>query len=119
MLREFCWIVSCQWHRIGVVVAACALVSACGGGGGGGGSSGDNSAYTLSASAVTFNAMQGGAAPAPQVIQINVNGTVFVGTSQAGGNFSHVFEITGTTTGQITITPDAPVNAGTSTGVIS
>jgi IPT/TIG domain len=98
--------------------ATVSLLSSCGGGGGGG--SGDGPSYSLSSGTVTFTAMQGGPSPAAQIINVNVSGgAVFVGTSQSGSNFSHVFQITGTEAGTITITPDAPVSPGTFTGSIT
>ena len=49
-----------------------------------------------------------------------LSGAVFVATSQSGaGQFSHNFQITGTTTGVINITPFAPTSAGTTTGTIT
>jgi hypothetical protein len=102
------------------LVAVALLVAGCGGGGGGGeggGFSGD--AYSLSASALTFNGTQGGGQPTPQVVNLSVNsGTVFVGTTQTGAGFSHAFNITGPTTGQITVTADSPSLPGTYTGTI-
>jgi hypothetical protein len=102
--------------RIGFLLAVCGVLSACGGGGGGGG----GPSFSISSSAVTFSATQGGAAPVAQVVTVNVGGgTVYIATTQSGSGFSHTFQITGTTTGAITITPDSPGIAGTFTGTIS
>jgi hypothetical protein len=91
-----------------------------GGGGGGGGGSGSSDAYLLSTDTITFSAIQGGAAPASQKVVVTVNGgSVFVATSQLGGGFGHQFQITGPTTGEITITPDAPTGSGTIGGSIT
>jgi hypothetical protein len=101
-------------------VAIALVLAGCGGGGGGeggGGFSGD--AYSVSPASVTFNGVQGGGQPAAQTVNLTVNsGQVFVGTTQTGGGFSHVFDITGPTTGRITITPNAPGLAGTYAGTI-
>jgi len=105
---------------IGTLLAAAGLLSACGGGGGDGGGGGGGDAYSLSNNAVTFTATQGGATPAAQLVTVTVNsGTVFIAPSQSGSGFSHSFAITGPTTGQITITPNAPNSAGTFTGTIT
>jgi hypothetical protein len=119
--------------RIALLLAAAVLVSACGGGGGGdggggggggglggGGGGGGQDAFSLSSTSATFSATQGGSAPAPQTVLVGVNfGTVFIGTTQSGGQFSHVFQITGPTTGHIVITPAPPTAAGTFTGTIT
>jgi len=107
-----------------LLVAASVLLASCGGGGGGdggGGGGGTPDAFSLSASAITFTAPQGGAAPAAQSVTITVlSGSVFVSTSQSGaGQFSHNFQITGPTTGVININPFAPTNAGATTGTIT
>jgi hypothetical protein len=92
------------------------LLSSCGGGGGGG----NSASYSISTNSVSFTATQGGSTPASQTVQLTVNsGTVYVATSQTGSEFSHNFIITGDTTGQIVITPFAPINAGTFTGTIT
>src|SRR5687767_4053534 len=89
-----------------------------GGGGGGGGPSGD--AFSLSSTSVTFNASQGGAAPAPQVVNVTVNsGAVFFSTTHTGSMFGQTFALTGDTTGQITITPGGTVTAGSFSGAIT
>ena len=94
------------------------LLSACGGGGGGGGG-GAGRDFSLSTNAVSFSAPQGAAAPAAKVVAVTVNsGTVFVKTSQTGTSFGHTFQITGPTTGEITITPGVTFNAGAFTGTI-
>jgi hypothetical protein len=91
------------------------LLSSCGGGGGG-----DGASYSISTNSVSFTATQGGSTPASQTVQLTVNsGTVYVATSQTGSEFSHNFIITGDTTGQIVITPFAPINAGTFIGTIT
>ena len=107
-----------------LLVASSVLLSSCGGGGGGdggGGGGGTPDAFSLSASSISFSAPQGGAAPAAQSVTVSVlSGAVFVATSQSGaGQFSHNFQITGTTTGVINITPFAPTNPGTTTGTIT
>jgi hypothetical protein len=107
-----------------LLVASSFLLASCGGGGGGdggGGGGGTPDAFSLSASTISFTAPQGGAAPAAQSVTITVlSGSVFVDTSQSGaGQFSHSFQITGTTTGVINITPFAPTNPGTTTGTIT
>jgi hypothetical protein len=95
------------------------LLSSCGGGGGGGAGDGDAS-YAISMGNVTFSATEGGVAPAPQIVTVTVNsGAVFIATSQAAIGITHVFQITGPTTGQITITPDSPTTAGTFGGTIT
>lgn len=116
------------WRRLSCIIVisfslvAAALISACGGGGGGGGGSqgASNEPYSLSATNVSFSTLQGSATPAPKVVVVKINsGAVFVSTSQLGVGFGHQFQITGPTTGQITITPDAPLfGAGTFTGSI-
>ena len=126
-----------------LLLACSALLAACGGGGGGGGGGGStgaggggssagggggssSGAISLSATSVTFNAAQGGAVPADQVVNVSVNGGVFVGTgvvaittSQSGGRFNHRFDITGTSAGEITITPGVTADAGSFTGTIT
>ena len=107
-----------------LLVATSVLLASCGGGGGGdggGGGGGGGDAFSLSASSITFTAPLGGAAPAAQSVTLTVlSGAVFVATSQSGaGQFSHNFQITGTTTGVINITPFAPTSAGTTTGTIT
>ena len=108
----------CTVAWVGLLLATGSLLSACGGGGGGGGGGGD--AYSISTNSLTFTAMQGGGAPPPQVVNVSVNsGTVYVLTTQSGNGFSYQFQITGATSGVITITPDFPGVAGTFTGAIS
>ena len=109
------------------VLTAMAALHGCSGGGGDGGGGGGSvgPSYSLSSSSVAFSASQDGATPPPQVVTVTVTGgtltggTVFIGTSQTGGNFSHTFELTGPTSGQITIIPGVPFNAGTFSGTIT
>jgi hypothetical protein len=104
---------------VGLALGLAALV-ACGGGGGSGSGGPQGDAFSISTSVVNFSATQGGAAPAQQIVNVVVNsGTVFVATTQSGGNFGHSFSITGQTTGRITITPATPVTPGNSTGTIT
>ena len=101
--------------RLGWLVLAF-LVASCGGGGGGGGSP---ATFTLSTGSVSFSATQGGTPPASQNVIVTVTGgSVFIGTTQTGSGFSHFLQITGPTTGQITITPSQPTTPGTFTGTI-
>jgi hypothetical protein len=103
----------------GLLVAFVALLSACGGGGGEGGG-GSDASYSISTGTITFSATQGAATPLPQIVTVTVNsGTVFIATSQSANGFIHGFQLTGPTTGEITITPDAPTSAGTFGGTIS
>jgi hypothetical protein len=107
---------------VAMAMLLASLLAGCGGGGGGDGGGGGGFAtesYSVSPLSFTFNATQGGATPAAQVANITVNsGSVFVGTLQNGSGFTHAFQITGQTTGTITVTPDAPNTAGTFTGTI-
>src|SRR5437660_8015042 len=105
-----------------VLLVTTAALWACGGGGGGGGSSGGASgeAYSISASSISFSATQGGTTPAAQTVTVTANNsTVFIATSQSGTGFSHSFQVTGPTSGRITITPDPPNGSGTFTGTIT
>ena len=104
-----------------VLIATGALVAGCGGGGGGGSGGGSaGSAYSLSTSSVSFSATLGGPAPAPQAVTVTADsGSVFIATSQGGGNFSHTFTLTGPVTGQIMITPGGTGSAGTFVGQIT
>ena len=111
-----------------LLFAGSALLAACGGGGGAGsGSSAPPvSAFSLSSSSITFNAAQGGPTPSAQIIDLTANSGVFVGTgtiaittSQNGDSFFHSFVITGTTTGQITVTPAGIPGAGSHVGTIT
>ena len=97
------------------------LTASCGGGGGGeDGGGGGGSAYSLSSSSVSFSATLGGPAPAPQAVTVTADsGSVFIATSQSGGNFSHTFTLTGPATGQILITPGGTSTAGTFVGQIT
>jgi len=104
----------------GLLFATAFLLAGCGGGGGGGGGGGSGDAYSISSNSVSFSAAQGGATPPAQTVNVAVNfGTVFIVTTQSGAGFSHTFQITGGTTGVITITPFAPITAGTFTGTIT
>src|SRR5690348_14457277 len=104
-------------------LAAVGLLSACGGGGGGGGGSGTS--YSVSPTSVTFSATAGEAAPAAKTVTVSVSGgSVFILTPlpmafTSAAFFTADFAITGPTTGVITITPSAPVSAGTLTGTIT
>ncbi|HXU42776.1 MAG TPA: BACON domain-containing carbohydrate-binding protein [Burkholderiales bacterium] len=103
-----------------LLAAAILLLQSCGGGGGDSGGGGNSDAYSVSPTSISFTATQGGATPAAKTSTLQVlKGTVFVGTSQTGSGFSHTFQITGPTTGVITITPDAPTTPGTFTGAIT
>lgn len=103
--------------RLVSIVALLVLV-ACGGGGGGDGSS---DPFSVSPTSITFTAIQNGSTPATQFSTITVNsGTVYLGIEQTGSAFMATWEVTGSATGAITVTPVAPTMApGTYTGTIS
>jgi hypothetical protein len=104
----------------GLLLLTTMALWACGGGGGGSSSSSSGDAFSISTGAVAFSATQGGATPAAQTVNVTALGaTVFFATSQSGTGFSHSFQLTGPTTGRITITPDPPNGAGTFTGTIT
>jgi hypothetical protein len=77
-------------HLILVAIALSTL-TACGGGGGGGGGSSVPADFALSASTMSFNAVQNGPAPPAQTITVSAtggtfgtNGTVYVSSSISG-----------------------------------
>jgi len=105
---------------------AAAALSSCGGGGGGrggsgGGGGGDTGdAFAISTSSISFSATQGDPNPQSQVVTVSVlRGTVFILTSQSGTGFAQSFQLSGQTSGQVTITPNPPVTPGTFTGTIT
>jgi hypothetical protein len=91
------------------------LLAACGGGGGGGGG-GNNGNFTIATSTVTFEGDPSAAPPAPQVVTgsiTGVNETVFLTvTVTTNGVSSASVDLTGPTTGQLTIFPKAPAQLG-------
>jgi hypothetical protein len=105
--------------RFGLVLAIGGVLAGCGGGGGGG-SGGKAASFSISASTIAISVTQGSATPPAQKVFVTVDsGTVFVGVSQSGNGFTVLFQTTGPTTGEITITPDAPSNVGTYGGIVT
>lgn len=102
------------------VVSVIFLLAACGGGGGGG--EGSNDAYSVSPTSVTFTTIQNGATPSSQQASVSVNhGAVYIRVDSSGSPIaSATFQITGSTTGVITITPVSPtMSPGTYTGTVT
>src|SRR4051812_20021286 len=95
---------------IGPALRLCALIflsilAACGGGG----SPDSGPSYSISTNNIIFSTTQNGLTPSTQQVTVTVNrGTVYMGIETSGGPFSASFQITGATTGVVTIVPNSP-----------
>ncbi|HEU4646144.1 MAG TPA: hypothetical protein VFS80_11360 [Burkholderiales bacterium] len=108
------------WMTRAAALVAAGALCACGGGGVGGGEGGGGATYSVATTSVSFASGQNGATPAPQVVVVTVHsGTVYVEVTQSGGFFSAVFDITGPTTGTVTITPSPPATPGVFNGTVT
>lgn len=99
-------------------MSAILALAACGGGGGGG----NKDDYSVSPLGITFVATQNGATPPAQLASVSVSsGSVFIRVDVNGVVISSaIFQVTGTTTGTITITPSTPtMSPGTYTGTVT
>jgi hypothetical protein len=112
------------WSRYALLAPVVALVLSCGGGGGAGGD-GNNDAFTVSPSSISFAGVQDtSVTPSAQTVTVTVvRGSVFFSDSgiTPSGGFVRVSPInfTNQTTVQFQVAPDSPRTVGTFTGSVT
>jgi hypothetical protein len=101
--------------RLLVLGCALLLLAACGGGGGGGGDRSTGN-FTIASTAVTFDGDPGGAVPQAAVVTGSITGVnqdVFLFVALTNNGIANAtVEVTGTTTGRLTIFPKHPAVLG-------
>src|SRR4051812_17063011 len=107
-----------RFLRVTLLLASATLAGCGAGGGGEGGGVAPVDAFQLTSTSATFTAMQGSSAPSRQFVYIawTTNGPPFFSTSQTGTMFTHTLS---EARGEITITPSAPMEAGSFNGTIT